>query len=28
LLGEDNKCDHCRQSEPAENREVNLYYLV
>ncbi len=28
LLGEDNKCDHCRKSEPAENREVNLYYLV
>ncbi|MGO9847187.1 MAG: sodium-independent anion transporter, partial [Methylocella sp.] len=28
LLGEDNKCDHCRQSESAENREVNLYYLV
>ncbi len=28
LLGEDNKCDHCRQSEPTENREVNLYYLV
>ena len=28
LLGEDNKCDHCRKSEPAEKREVNLYYLV
>ena len=28
LLGEDNECAHCRQSEPAENREVNLYYLV
>ena len=28
LLGEDNECAHCRQSEPAENREVNLYHLV
>ena len=28
LLGEDNKCDHCRQSEPAESRNVNLHYRV
>jgi sulfate permease, SulP family len=28
LLGDDNKCNHCRQSEPVESREVSLYYLV
>lgn len=28
LLGSANTCEHCRQSQSVENREVSLYYLV